>query len=141
MEELSKHGIFLPPNMQGLTDEQITDLRLRDEWEDKCVPSGGYVDNKDPIGRRNGRGWLTTFKVLCGFILLLVHARLVQSAQGHHSQILMMGGGGGGPRITTSDFVKSKKSLDPFFLQPKKSLCFFMTKKILVPFTDQKNHF
>lgn len=55
MEELSKHGVFLPPNMQGLTDEQITELRLRDEWEDKCVPSGGYLDNKDSIGRRNGR--------------------------------------------------------------------------------------
>lgn len=56
MEELAKHGIFLPPNMQGLTDEQISDLRLKDEWEDKCNPSGGYVECKDPVGRRNGRG-------------------------------------------------------------------------------------
>ena len=56
MEELSKHGIILPPNMQGLTEEQIADLRLKDEWEDKCVPSGGYTETNDPMGRRNGRG-------------------------------------------------------------------------------------
>ncbi|KAI5099842.1 UPF0769 protein C21orf59-like [Silurus meridionalis] len=52
--ELADHGITLPPNMQGLTDEQITDLKLRDEWEDKCVPSGGAEFKKDEIGRRNG---------------------------------------------------------------------------------------
>ncbi|XP_031569333.1 cilia- and flagella-associated protein 298-like [Actinia tenebrosa] len=55
MEELAKHGITLPPNMQGLTEEQISDLRLRDEWEDKCSPSGGYVETKDPLTKRNGR--------------------------------------------------------------------------------------
>ena len=54
--ELGEHGIALPPNMQGLTDEQIVDLKLVDEWEDSCVPSGGAVENKDPIGRRNGKG-------------------------------------------------------------------------------------
>ncbi|XP_069127896.1 cilia- and flagella-associated protein 298-like [Argopecten irradians] len=54
IEELSKHGITLPPNMMGLTDEQIVDLKLKDEWADKCVPSGGAKMNKDPIGRRNG---------------------------------------------------------------------------------------
>ncbi|XP_053561945.1 cilia- and flagella-associated protein 298 [Bombina bombina] len=53
--ELAEHGITLPPNMQGLTDEQITDLKLKDEWEDKCVPSGGSVFEKDDIGRRNGQ--------------------------------------------------------------------------------------
>ena len=56
MEELAKHGITLPPNMQGLAEEQISDLRLHDEWEDKCSPSGGYVETKDPLTRRNGRG-------------------------------------------------------------------------------------
>jgi len=35
MECLAKHGILLPPNMQGLTDEQITDLKLKDEWADR----------------------------------------------------------------------------------------------------------
>ncbi|XP_056140387.1 cilia- and flagella-associated protein 298 [Lampris incognitus] len=52
--ELADHGITLPPNMQGLTDEQIVDLKLKDEWEERCVPSGGSVFKKDEIGRRNG---------------------------------------------------------------------------------------
>ncbi|XP_033865219.1 cilia- and flagella-associated protein 298-like [Acipenser ruthenus] len=54
MEELAEHGVTLPPNMQGLTDEQITELKLRDEWALKCVPSGGAGFKKDEIGRRNG---------------------------------------------------------------------------------------
>ncbi|XP_036203351.1 uncharacterized protein LOC118675186 isoform X5 [Myotis myotis] len=54
MEELAEHGVFLPPNMQGLTDEQIEELKLRDEWGEKCVPSGGAVFKKDDVGRRNG---------------------------------------------------------------------------------------
>lgn len=53
--ELADHGITLPPNMQGLTEEQIVELNLIDEWEDKCVPSGGPVLRKDEIGRRNGQ--------------------------------------------------------------------------------------
>jgi hypothetical protein len=56
MEELAEHGVFLPPNMQGLTDEQIEELKLKDEWGEKCVPSGGSVFTKDEIGRRNGQG-------------------------------------------------------------------------------------
>nr|XP_020454125.1 UPF0769 protein C21orf59 homolog [Monopterus albus] len=52
--ELADHGITLPPNMRGMTEEQIVDLKLRDEWEDKCVPSGGTIFRKDEIGRRNG---------------------------------------------------------------------------------------
>uniref|UniRef100_A0A8C5PI42 Cilia and flagella associated protein 298 n=1 Tax=Leptobrachium leishanense TaxID=445787 RepID=A0A8C5PI42_9ANUR len=54
IEELAEHGITMPPNMQGLTDEQITELKLKDEWEDECVPSGGSVFKKDEMGRRNG---------------------------------------------------------------------------------------
>ncbi|XP_062831123.1 cilia- and flagella-associated protein 298 isoform X2 [Anolis carolinensis] len=54
MESLAEHGIFLPPNMQGLTDEQIEELKLKDEWAGKCIPSGGSVFKKDEIGRRNG---------------------------------------------------------------------------------------
>ncbi|XP_019384371.1 PREDICTED: UPF0769 protein C21orf59 homolog [Crocodylus porosus] len=54
MESLAEHGIFLPPNMQGLTDEQIEELKLKDEWAEKCIPSGGSVFKKDEIGRRNG---------------------------------------------------------------------------------------
>lgn len=55
MEELAGHGITLPPNMQGLTEEQVEELKLKDEWADKCVPQGGVRENKDPIGRRNGQ--------------------------------------------------------------------------------------
>lgn len=41
---------MLPDNIIGLTDEQIEELKLRDEWADKCVPSGGWTFNKDLIG-------------------------------------------------------------------------------------------
>ncbi|KAJ7320524.1 hypothetical protein JRQ81_020035 [Phrynocephalus forsythii] len=54
IESLAEHGIFLPPNMQGLTDEQIEELKLKDEWAERCIPSGGSVFKKDEIGRRNG---------------------------------------------------------------------------------------
>lgn len=54
MEELIKHGTMLPPDMMGLTDEQVVELKLKDEWGEKCVPSGGWTFNADPIGRRNG---------------------------------------------------------------------------------------
>ncbi|XP_017572580.1 cilia- and flagella-associated protein 298 [Pygocentrus nattereri] len=52
--ELADHGITLPPNMQGLTEDQVTELKLTDEWEEKCVPSGGGEFKKDEIGRRSG---------------------------------------------------------------------------------------
>ncbi|CAF3887895.1 unnamed protein product, partial [Rotaria magnacalcarata] len=38
---LAKHGITLPVNMQGLTEDQITDLKLVDEYADKCIPMDG----------------------------------------------------------------------------------------------------
>lgn len=53
--ELADHGIALPPNMQGLTEDQIAELKLIDECGEKCVPSGGAVLRKDKIGRRNGQ--------------------------------------------------------------------------------------
>ncbi|KAF7261045.1 hypothetical protein EG68_01681 [Paragonimus skrjabini miyazakii] len=55
IDELAKHGVNLPPNLQGLTEDQVVDLKLKDEWGDKCIPSGGYIEYKDEIGRRNGR--------------------------------------------------------------------------------------
>lgn len=54
IEELAEHGTTLPPDMAGLTDEQIVELKLKDEWAQTCIPSGGYIFNKDPYGRRNG---------------------------------------------------------------------------------------
>ncbi len=56
IEDLASHGITLPPNMQGLTDDQIEELKLKDEWAEKCEPSGGHMWKKDEVGRRNGRG-------------------------------------------------------------------------------------
>ncbi|CDS43316.1 EF HAND 1 calcium binding site [Echinococcus multilocularis] len=55
LSELAEHGVSLPPNMQGLTDDQVEELRLVDEWGQKCIPSGGFVENKDTLGRRNGK--------------------------------------------------------------------------------------
>lgn len=55
IELLSNHGILLPPNMQGMTEEQVRDLKLVDEYADKIIPSGGFVENPDPVGRRNGQ--------------------------------------------------------------------------------------
>lgn len=46
---------MLPPDMLGLTDEQVEELHLVDEWAEKCVPSGGCIANPDPVGRRNGQ--------------------------------------------------------------------------------------
>ena len=56
IQELAKHGISLPPNMQGLTEEQVQELKLVDEWQSKCVPSGGVQFRKDEVGRRSGQG-------------------------------------------------------------------------------------
>ncbi|KAG5448161.1 Cilia- and flagella-associated protein 298, variant 2 [Clonorchis sinensis] len=55
IDDLAKHGVSLPPNMQGLTEDQVTDLKLTDDWGEKCIPSGGYIECKDEIGRRNGK--------------------------------------------------------------------------------------
>lgn len=55
VENLAEHGPCMPPNMQGLTDEQVEELKLVDEWAHKCEAQGGHVLNRDPIGRRNGR--------------------------------------------------------------------------------------
>ena len=56
IELLSAHGILLPANMHGLTEDQIADLKLSDPLSTSCTPSGGGVDNPDPTGRRNGKG-------------------------------------------------------------------------------------
>ncbi|EFA01664.2 UPF0769 protein CG18675-like Protein [Tribolium castaneum] len=55
MEELAKHGTLYPPEILGLTPEQVEELKLTDPWGEKCIPSGGFTMNKDPIGRRNGK--------------------------------------------------------------------------------------
>lgn len=55
IEELSKHGTLYPPEILGLTEEQVEEMRLTDPWGDKCNPSGGHSFSKDPCGRRNGK--------------------------------------------------------------------------------------
>ncbi|ODM91582.1 hypothetical protein Ocin01_15101 [Orchesella cincta] len=40
LEELSKHGPFVPPSMLGLTDEQIEELKLVDEYASICIRAG-----------------------------------------------------------------------------------------------------
>lgn len=55
MDELAKHGPMLPPEILGLADEQVKELKLVDEYAEKCIPSGGWIYNRDPVGRRNGR--------------------------------------------------------------------------------------
>lgn len=54
IEDLAKHGLMYPPEILGLTEEQVAELKLVDPWADKCIPSGGWILNKDPVGRRNG---------------------------------------------------------------------------------------
>lgn len=53
--DLMNHGVFLPPNMQGLLEEQISELKLSDDEGDKSMPQGGFEFQKDPVGRRNGK--------------------------------------------------------------------------------------
>ncbi|CAG9767001.1 unnamed protein product [Ceutorhynchus assimilis] len=55
IEELAKHGTLLPPEIMGLTEDQVEELKLKDDWGEKCVPSGGFTINKDSVGRRNGK--------------------------------------------------------------------------------------
>lgn len=55
VEELAKHGPMFPPEILGLLEEQVSELKLHDEWADKVEPSGGWTYHKDPMGRRNGR--------------------------------------------------------------------------------------
>ncbi|KAF2345153.1 Protein of unknown function DUF2870, partial [Trinorchestia longiramus] len=54
LELLVDHGAALPPQMRGLLEEQILELRLHDDWGAENPPSGGYTYNKDPCGQRNG---------------------------------------------------------------------------------------
>merc|ERR1712039_440702 len=56
MTQLAKHGVQIRPEMMGLTEDQIVELKLIDEYADKCVPSTGFGDEcKDDVGRRCGR--------------------------------------------------------------------------------------
>lgn len=53
---LAQHGVMMAPEMQGLTERQVEELKIKDSFAEVCIPSGGFVTNPDPVGRRNGRG-------------------------------------------------------------------------------------
>lgn len=56
IDQLAKHGVYLPPKMQGLSSQQISELKLRDEWFEQYKTSLDYVEQPDPMGIRNGFG-------------------------------------------------------------------------------------
>lgn len=55
VDELAKHGPMLPPDILGLTDEQVAELKRVDPYAETCVPQQGFDHCPDPVGRRNGR--------------------------------------------------------------------------------------
>ncbi|XP_059476725.1 cilia- and flagella-associated protein 298-like isoform X3 [Neocloeon triangulifer] len=55
IEDLAKYGPVMPLDMQGLAPGQAEELKLVDDWADKCEVNGGWSSNPDPMGRRNGR--------------------------------------------------------------------------------------
>lgn len=65
-DQLAEHGLMKPPEMQGLTDEQVEELHLVDTWAARCYPSGGAVSNTDPIGRRAGNAPLPALGEVIG---------------------------------------------------------------------------
>ena len=62
--------------MHGLTEEQIVELHLKDEFEDVCIPSGGFVVAKDPLERRNGRGDALMIFLSCTYIITKFYFQL-----------------------------------------------------------------
>eukprot|EP00037_Helgoeca_nana_P008381 m.74497 g.74497 ORF g.74497 m.74497 type:complete len:292 (-) comp18900_c0_seq1:2819-3694(-) len=54
VEQLAEFGIAKPVEAVGLTDEQVTEMKIKDEWTPRCYPSGGSRPNRDDIGRRTG---------------------------------------------------------------------------------------
>ena len=55
VKDLAKHGAMIKPELQGLHADQIKELKLVDEFEEQCIPSGGFAYEADPVQRRNGR--------------------------------------------------------------------------------------
>ena len=71
---LSTHGVLLPPNMYGLTNDQIVHLKSNliwgvrfGEYAETCTPSGRFLKTPDPVEHRNRKGrtvHLLPFEVL-----------------------------------------------------------------------------
>jgi len=54
MEQLAMHGISKTPQMIGLTDEQVAELKYKDETA-TYYPSGGSNSHHDDLGIRTGQ--------------------------------------------------------------------------------------
>ncbi|KAJ8930783.1 hypothetical protein NQ314_016378 [Rhamnusium bicolor] len=48
MEELSKHGTLYPPEILGLTEEQVEELKLTDPWGEKMHSKWRFCLRKRP---------------------------------------------------------------------------------------------
>lgn len=85
MEELANYGCMISSEMMGLTDEQIIELKLEDKWTDACIPSGGFNDSKDPVGRRNGRQPLPSMQEVLrksiGEALVMIDKKMVNDGK------------------------------------------------------------
>ena len=55
VKDLAKHGVMMKAELQGLHPDQVKELKLVDEDEERCEPSGGFAYLADPVQRRNGR--------------------------------------------------------------------------------------
>ena len=55
IKDLAKHGVVMKAELQGLHPDQVKELKLVDEYEEQCQPSGGFAYEADPVQRRNGR--------------------------------------------------------------------------------------
>lgn len=56
LKDLAQYGIKICPEMAGLLESQIQELRLTDPERERCVPAGGADADAtpDPLGRRGG---------------------------------------------------------------------------------------
>jgi len=74
--DLAKHGVAIKPDLAGLLPDQIKELKLVDEYEEQCVPSGGFAYDADPVQRRNGRAPTKAMKEVLTKAVAEVKARM-----------------------------------------------------------------
>lgn len=77
---LTVSAIFLPPHIR-LTDEQVTEMKIKDEWTPRCYPSGGSRPNRDDIGRRTGNGRVPSGRAPRKAHLFLLHMHALPLAR------------------------------------------------------------
>lgn len=74
--DLAKHGVAVKPELAGLLAEQVKELKLVDEYEEQCLPSGGFAYEADPVQRRNGRAPTKAMKEVLQKAVAEVKARV-----------------------------------------------------------------